>query len=133
MLLALDDTGIELMIKNGELQEMDYGNEDKNQKYRSEIAKAVYDGIKGMHRLGLADKKTMREFDLRCLTQVEDLSGNDIQALREREGVSQAVLAHCLNLTTGQISQLERGVKQARGATLKLLCLIDAKGLEVVF
>jgi putative transcriptional regulator len=104
----------------------------KIKKYRSEIAEAVHEGVSGMHRLGLVDKKTMRDFDLRCLTTVEDLSGNDIQALREREGISQAVLARCLNLTTGQISQLERGAKHARGATLKLLCLIEEKGLEIV-
>jgi len=104
----------------------------KTQKFRSKIAEAVHEGVTGMHRLGLADKKTMREFDLRCLTAVDDLSASDIQALREREGVSQAVLARCLNLTTGQISQLERGAKHARGATLKLLCLIEEKGLEVV-
>ncbi len=100
--------------------------------YRSKIAETVHEGVSGMHQLGLVDKKTMREFDLRCLTAVDDLSASDIQALREREGVSQAVLARCLNLTTGQISQLERGAKNARGATLKLLCLIEQKGLEVV-
>lgn len=100
--------------------------------YRSKTAKAVHEGIDGMHRLGLIDKKTMREFDVRCLTVVDDLTGEEIQAIREREGVSQAVLAKCLNLTTGQISQLERGAKSARGATLKLLCLIEEKGLEAV-
>ncbi len=104
----------------------------RTKKYRSEIAEAVHQGVNGMHRLGLVDKKTMRDFDLRCLTAVDDLSASDIQALREREGVSQAVLARCLNLTTGQVSQLERGAKHARGATLKLLCLIEEKGLEVV-
>jgi len=34
---------------------------------------------------GLVDKKTMRDFDVRCLTKVEPLSGADIQALRDRE------------------------------------------------
>ncbi len=104
----------------------------KTKKYRSEIAEAVHEGIKGLHRVGLVDKKTMREFDLRCLTAVDDLSARDIQRLRKRERISQAVLARCLNLTTGQVSQLERGAKHARGATLKLLCLIEKKGLEVV-
>jgi len=104
----------------------------KTKKYRSKIAEAVHEGVYGMRRLGLVDKKTMREFDVRCLTAVDDLSARDIQALRKREGISQAVLARCLNLTTGQISQLERGAKHARGATLKLLCLIEEKGLEAV-
>jgi len=104
----------------------------KAEKYRSPVAEAVHEGMEDMHRLGLVGKQTMREFDLRCLTAVADFSAGAIQALRAREGISQAVLARCLNLTTGQISQLERGVKHARGATLKLLCLIEEKGLAVV-
>lgn len=101
-------------------------------KYRSEIVGVVHEGVRGMHKLGLVDKKTMREFDLRCLTTVEDMTAKDILALREREGVSQAVFARCLNVTTNYISQLERGAKRPRGATLKLLSLIKSKGLEAV-
>ena len=101
-------------------------------KYRSPVAAAVHDGVRGMHRLGLVDKKTMREFDVRCLTTVDKLSAADIQKLRKREGVSQAVLAVCLNVTTNYVSQLERGLKRPRGATLKLLSLIRQKGLEAV-
>jgi len=101
-------------------------------KYRSPIAEAVHDGARGMHRLGLVDKKTMREFDVRCLTKVDEMSAADIQKLRVREGVSQAVLAVCLNVTTNYVSQLERGAKRPRGATLKLLSLIRQKGLEAV-
>jgi DNA-binding transcriptional regulator YiaG len=35
-------------------------------------------------------------------------------------------------VTTNYVSQLERGAKQPRGATLKLLWLIRNKGLEAV-
>jgi putative transcriptional regulator len=101
-------------------------------KYRSEIAGAVHEGVRGMHRLGLVDKKTMREFDVRCLTAVDKLTAKDIQKLRKREGISQAVLALCLNVTTNYVSQIERGAKRPRGATLKLLSLIRHKGLEAV-
>jgi putative transcriptional regulator len=55
-----------------------------------------------------------------------------IQALRQREGVSQAVFARCLNLTTNYVSQLERGTKRPRGATLKLLSLVKSKGLDAI-
>ena len=101
-------------------------------KYRSEIAEVVHEGVRGMHRLGLVDKQTMREFDIRCLTLVEDMSAEDIQALRRREGVSQAVFARCLNVTTNYVSQIERGAKRPRGATLKLLSLIKSKGLDAI-
>jgi putative transcriptional regulator len=104
----------------------------KTTKYRSEIAKAVHEGVRGMHGLGLADKQTMRDFDVRCLTTVEDLTAKDVQKLRKREGISQAVLAKCLNVTTNYVSQIERGAKRPRGSTLKLLSLIRQKGLEAV-
>jgi putative transcriptional regulator len=104
----------------------------KKTRYRSDIAKAVHEGVRAMHRLGLADKRTMREFDVRCLTAVENLSGKDVQRLRKREGISQAVLACCLNVTANYVSQIERGTKRPRGATLKLLTLIRQKGLEAV-
>jgi putative transcriptional regulator len=104
----------------------------KKPKYRSEVAAAVHEGVRGMHRLGLVDKKTMREFDMRCLTAIEDLSAREIRELRAREGVSQAILARCLNVTTNYVSQLERGTKRPRGPTLKLLSLIRSRGLEAV-
>lgn len=102
-------------------------------KYRSEIASVVHEGVRGMHRLGLVDKQTMREFDLRCLTTVEEMTATEIQDLREREGVSQAVFARCLNVTTNYVSQLERGAKRPSGSTLKLLSIIKHKGLEAVY
>lgn len=101
-------------------------------KYRDPIAAAVHEGVSGMYRLGLVDKTTMREFDMSCLTVVEPLSAKDIAKLRKREGVSQAVFARCLNVTTTYISQIERGEKHPRGATLKLLSLIQKKGLDAV-
>src|SRR3954447_11416836 len=101
-------------------------------KYRSEIAQTVHEGVRGMHRLGLVDRRTMRDFDLRCLTTVENMAPSDIHALRQREGVSQAVFARCLNVTTNYVSQLERGAKRPRGATLKLLSLVRSKGLDAI-
>ena len=101
-------------------------------KYRSPIAKAMHETMEGMHRIGLVDKTTMREFDVRCLTVVEPLSAKEIVKLRQKAGVSQAVFARCLNVTTTYISQIERGEKHPRGATLKLLTLIQKKGLDAV-
>jgi putative transcriptional regulator len=85
-----------------------------------------------MHRLGLVDKTTMREFDVRTLTKIEDLSAKQIQALRERAGVSQSVFARVLNVTTNYVSQLERGAKRPARPTLKLRWLIRTKGLDAV-
>jgi putative transcriptional regulator len=52
--------------------------------------------------------------------------------MRERARLSQAVFARHLNLTVGYVSQLERGAKQATGATLALLNVIRRKGIEAI-
>jgi putative transcriptional regulator len=77
-------------------------------------------------------KTTMRKFDALCLAKVEALSPAAIQSLRRREKVSQAVLARYLNVTTGLISQWERGERRPSGPALKLLSLIKRKGLEAL-
>jgi putative transcriptional regulator len=100
--------------------------------YRSPIAEAVHETMSDIHSVGGIDKKTMREFDAMCLTKVDALSPTEIQQIRQKEGVSQAVFAHYLNVTTNLISQWERGDKRPRGASLKLLALVKAKGLDAV-
>lgn len=100
--------------------------------YKSKILASVHEAMVDAHDVGVIDKKTMREFDAACLTPVEKLSGNDIVALREREGVSQAVLAHHLNVAVKLVGEWERGEKRPSGPSLKLLALVRAKGLESI-
>jgi len=92
----------------------------------------MHETVQGMHRLGLVDKKTMREFDVRCLTSVEDLTAEDIVAMREQAGVSQADFARALNVTTDYVSKIERGAKRPSRSTLKLLSLMRRKGFEAI-
>jgi putative transcriptional regulator len=101
-------------------------------KYRSPLLASVHETAKGLHDAGVMDKRTMRKFDVMCLTSVRSLSAKQIRELRRRERASQAVFARYLNVTTGLVSQWERGEKHPRGASLKLLALIAKKGLEAV-
>lgn len=101
-------------------------------KYRTPLLASVHETAKGLHGAGLMDKQTMRRFDAMCLTPVRPLSPRQIRALRRREKASQAVFARYLNVTTGLISQWERGEKRPRGASLKLLALVAQNGLEAV-
>jgi len=100
--------------------------------YRSRAMASIHETAEGLHAAGVMDKQTMREFDEACLTAVRPLTAAEIRALREREGASQAVFARYLNVTTGLISQWERGEKHPRGASLKLLSLVARHGLETV-
>ena len=101
-------------------------------RYRSEALAAVHEAALGLAEAGVMSKRTMRTFDEMCLTPVEDMVPEDIRALRLRENASQAVFARHLNVTTGLVSQWERGEKRPRGASLKLLALVAKNGLSAV-
>lgn len=100
--------------------------------YRSAAMASVHETAEGLHAAGIMDKQTMRQFDEACLTPVRPLAPEEIRALREREGASQAVFARYLNVTTGLISQWERGDKHPQGTSLKLLSLVARSGLRAV-
>ena len=74
----------------------------------------------------------MRDFDALCLTPIQNMTPKKIRALRTREKASQTLFAAYLNVTPGLISKWERGEKRPQGASLKLLSLVDKKGLDVV-
>jgi len=100
--------------------------------YRSSLMASIHETAEGLHAAGVTDKRTMREFDDLCLTAVQPLKPKEIRALRLRERASQAVFARYLNVTTGLVSQWERGEKHPQGTSLKLLALIAKKGLAAV-
>ena len=100
--------------------------------YRSEALAAVHEAALGLAEAGVMSKRTMKEFDRMCLTPVEDLAPEEIREIRLRENASQAVFARYLNVTTGLVSQWERGEKRPRGASLKLLTLVAKNGLGAV-
>jgi len=100
--------------------------------YRSKMAAAAHETMQGLHEIGLVDNSTMKKFDEMCLTPVKELSPKQIRALRKREDASQAVFARYLNVTTGLVSQWERGEKKPRGASLKLLTLVAKNGLRAM-
>ena len=99
---------------------------------RSRVLASVHDTAEGLTGAGVMTKQTMREFDELCLTPVRPLTPEEIRDLREREGASQAVFARYLNVTTGLVSQWERGEKHPQGASLKLLALVAKNGLNGV-
>ena len=100
--------------------------------YRSPLTASIHETAEGLDAAGVMDKRTMREFDERCLTPVRPLRPKEIRALRLRERASQAVFARHLNVTTGLVGQWERGERRPQGASLKLLSLVAKNGLQAV-
>lgn len=101
-------------------------------KTRSSILDAVHETASGLHDSGIMDKVTMREFDRLCLRPVEPLQPEVIRQIREKSHVSQAVFAAMLNTSLSTVQKWEVGQKHPTGTALKLLHLVQTKGLEII-
>ena len=98
----------------------------------SDILKTVHETAEAFHKAGVMDEVTLREFDALCLPEVKLFSAAQIRRLRTRHRVSQAVFAAYLNTSVSTIQKWEQGDKTPNGISLKLLNLVDEKGLEVL-
>ncbi|MBN6074882.1 DNA-binding transcriptional regulator [Aggregatibacter actinomycetemcomitans] len=98
----------------------------------SELLAMVHENAADLYEAGLMDKKTMKKFDELCLTPVQTFTPDEIKAIREKEHVSQTVFAHYLNVSKNMISEWERGVKKPTGTALKLLTLVQHKGIDIL-
>lgn len=100
--------------------------------YKSEALAALHESMSGLHEIGIIPAKTMRQFDKSCLTEVKPIPPEQIIEIRTKAGVSQAVFAQYLTVTTGTVSKWESGKKHPSGPALKLLDLVKRKGLEAI-
>jgi len=102
-------------------------------KTKSAILEAVHETAKGLHNAGVMDQITMREFDSLRLPPIEYLQSEEIKQIREASNVSQAVFAALLNTSVSTVQKWEIGQKRPTGIALKLLHLVQKKGLEIVY
>jgi len=98
----------------------------------SRILDTVHETARDMHASGFIDKKKMRQYDALCLAPIPEFSSDKIRALRSRHKLSQAVFASVLNTSLSTVRQWEGGGRHPSGPSLKLLNLLDRKGLEVL-
>jgi putative transcriptional regulator len=96
------------------------------------LLKVIHDSAKGLRKAGVIDVQTMRKFDAACLPPIKTYTPKEIKSMRQNYHVSQAVFAAYLNTTPSTIQKWERGDKQPNGSSLKLLNLVERKGLEVL-
>ncbi len=98
----------------------------------TKILDTVHETADGLHDAGVMSTRTMREFDALCLPPVKPLTAAQIKRLRTRNKASQAVFAAYLNTSPSTVQKWEQGQKKPNGPSLKLLNLIDKKGLEAL-
>lgn len=101
-------------------------------KAKSRIFEAVHETASDLHRLGFIDIRKMRKFDALCLAPVPAYDSKKIRALRDHLQLSQSVLAAVLNTSLSTVRKWEIGDKHPSGPSLKLLNLLDRKGLDAI-
>ena len=101
--------------------------------YRSDALGAVHETASDLHDAGLMDKRTLRKFDGLCLTPVCPMQPDQIRALRERERGEPSGIRFVSECFDGPDQPVgARGEKHPAGASLKLLALVQEKGLEAI-
>lgn len=104
----------------------------KHKPTKSRLMQEAHEMAKDLFDHGVITLSTMHEFDALCLTETHELSPPKIKKIRLASGVSQSVFAKILNVSSAAIKQWERGERKPSGPALKLLNLVEAKGIEAV-
>ncbi len=101
-------------------------------KRKSRIIDEMNETALGLHGVGLISKRRMGEFEALCNLEVGVMEPKQIKLLRESAHISQAVLAAVLNTSLSTVQKWEIGDKKPSGPSMKLLSLIQRKGLEAI-
>lgn len=101
-------------------------------KHKSRILDEMHETAQGLQSAGLISKRRMLEFDVLRNLDVHEMQPQQIKSLREQANFSQAVFAAVLNISLSTVQKWEVGDKKPSGSSLKLLNLIERKGMGAV-
>ena len=96
------------------------------------ILDTVHETAEGLHKAGAMDVTTMHEFDALCLPPIKVYTAAQIKRIRMSQRASQSVFAAYLNTSISTVQKWEQGQKKPNGPSLKLLNLVESKGLAVL-
>ncbi len=92
----------------------------------------MFETARGLYDLGAVDAKTLRDFDAARLPALKPYAAVEIKRLRLKAGASQAVFAAYLNTSVSTVQKWEIGNKKPSGLALKLLNIVERKGLKAL-
>lgn len=101
-------------------------------KHNSRLLEAVHETAQDLKACGFIDKRALGRYDALCIEPVPTYSPEQIRTLRDRYRLSQSVLASILNTSLSTIQKWEIGEKHPGGPSLKLLSILDRKGIEAL-
>lgn len=98
----------------------------------SDIKSNVLETANGLYEAGVMDRKTLREISQLCVPHATPMDADAIKRLRLKSKVSQPVFAAYLNTSVSTVQKWEQGQKRPGGAALRLLNIIEQKGLDAI-
>ena len=96
------------------------------------ILEVMHETATDLHEGGAMNDVTIREFDALCLPPVKKYNAGQIKRIRTQNKASQAVFAAYLNTSKSTVQKWEQGLKHPNGPSLKLLNIVDQKGIEAL-
>lgn len=97
----------------------------------SRIINEALETMRDLEQIGVASKQTLRDFEAQVVPP-PTYTAAAIRRLREHLHISQAVFATYLNASVSTVQKWENGEKKPSGAALRLLSVIERRGLEVL-
>jgi putative transcriptional regulator len=99
---------------------------------KNRISEVVHETARDLFDAGAISLTTMREFDTLCLPKVPRYTPGQIKAIRERCNASQRVFAAYMNTSPSSLQKWETGARKPDNVALKLISLVDQKGLDAL-
>lgn len=99
---------------------------------KSDAFEAIHSAASDLHSVGAIGKQTMRSYDALCIVPPKQISPNDIQELRLKLGMSQAVFARRIGASPSTVEKWESGVNKPTGIALRFLHAVAKLGARVL-
>ena len=96
------------------------------------LREEMFETARGLYDLGAIGAETLREFDASRLHPLKPYRPSDIKRLRLKSRASQAVFAAYLNTSVSTVQKWEIGEKRPSGPALKLLNIVERRGLKAL-
>lgn len=100
-------------------------------RHRSDAFEAIHSAAVALHSAGVINKKTMREFDESCFT-APSFSAGDVLRIRNKEHLSQEVLARYMGVTKSTVVKWESAANTPSPMAQRLLKVIDELGIDAI-
>lgn len=104
----------------------------KGKTFTSRLLDEVHETAQGLRSAGVISKRRMHEYDALRGLEVPSMGARRIRSIRKHTNLSQAVFAAVLNTSVSTVQKWEVGEKTPSGPSLKLLHVIERKGLEAI-